>query len=293
VTALRALLAGIVDYAGLFPPSALDMPTAVRNYALYRTEDEAWMLGRFVLPIARLHEFSDALRTIGGDANGEWKLAALLGADVAADFDRAKSFVAANAGRASIDVIEGKLGSVAAIDDAAERATDFELFVELPIDDDPKTLIEAIKASGVNAKVRTGGVTAAAIPSAANVVRFMRRCIETKVTFKATAGLHHPLRADHRLTYASDAPRGMMYGFLNVFLAAAFLEFGMPDDDATTLLLEDDPSALDTVDASISWRGRRLTAAQIRVARDVVATSFGSCSFREPVDDLHQLSILR
>ena len=36
--ALRALLTGIVDYAGLFPPAALDMTTAVRNYASYADE---------------------------------------------------------------------------------------------------------------------------------------------------------------------------------------------------------------------------------------------------------------
>ena len=28
---LRTLLAGIVDYAGLFPPAGLDMPAAVAN----------------------------------------------------------------------------------------------------------------------------------------------------------------------------------------------------------------------------------------------------------------------
>ena len=34
--ALRTLLAGAIDYAGLFPPAALDMPEAARNYATYR-----------------------------------------------------------------------------------------------------------------------------------------------------------------------------------------------------------------------------------------------------------------
>jgi hypothetical protein len=84
-----------------------------------------------------------------------------------------------------------------------------------------------------------------------------------------------------------------MYGFLNVFLAAAFIEFGMDDDDARQLLLEGDPGAFSVSDASIAWREHKLSAAQIRVMRDVVATSFGSCSFDEPIDDLHHLSILR
>lgn len=294
MTALRALLAGIVDYAGLFPPTALDMPTAVRNYSQYRTENEAWMLGRFVLPIARLDEFSAAVQTLGNDATVEWRLAALLGGDAASDFERARTFNAANAGGARIDVIEAKVATIEAIGNAAAlNASSFALFIEVPVDTDPEALVNAIKRAGVNAKVRTGGVTVDAFPSAANVVRFMRRCVDANVTFKATAGLHHPLRAEHRLTYASDAPQGMMYGFLNVFLAAAFLRFGMTDEDATELLLDESPSSFSISNSSIAWRNRRLTADQIRVARDIVATSFGSCSFREPVDDLYSLSILR
>src|SRR5262249_51270542 len=55
---LRALLAGVIDYAGLFPPAKLPLDQAVRNYARYRTEPESWMLGRFVCPAARLAEFA-------------------------------------------------------------------------------------------------------------------------------------------------------------------------------------------------------------------------------------------
>ena len=33
MTALRALLAGVIDYAGLFPPAGLDMATALGIHA--------------------------------------------------------------------------------------------------------------------------------------------------------------------------------------------------------------------------------------------------------------------
>ena len=56
----RALLAGLVDYAGLFPPAALDMEAAVAEYARRRRAPEAWMLGRFVAPAARLVELGRA-----------------------------------------------------------------------------------------------------------------------------------------------------------------------------------------------------------------------------------------
>ena len=47
---LHALLEGLIDYAGLFPPAELDMERAVRKYIGFRTEAESWMLARFVLP---------------------------------------------------------------------------------------------------------------------------------------------------------------------------------------------------------------------------------------------------
>src|SRR5436305_3553099 len=49
---VRAFLAGIIDYAGLFPPAQLPLDEAIRRYARYRTEPESWMMGRFVCPLS-------------------------------------------------------------------------------------------------------------------------------------------------------------------------------------------------------------------------------------------------
>jgi len=54
--ALRTLLAGSIDYAGLFPPASLEMAEAARNYEAYRSGPHSWALGRFILPSARLNE---------------------------------------------------------------------------------------------------------------------------------------------------------------------------------------------------------------------------------------------
>jgi hypothetical protein len=159
------------------------------------------------------------------------------------------------------------------------------------LDVDLGPLVGAIARARVHAKVRTGGVVATAIPQASDVVRFIRACLDAGVSFKATAGLHHPLRAEYRLTYEPDSASGMMYGYLNVFLASALMADGLSDDEAVALLEERDPTAFEIGDTKVVWRGREVTADSAERARQTVALSFGSCSFREPVDELRSVAI--
>lgn len=291
MNALHALLAGIVDYAGLFPPAALDMERAVHNYARYRADDDAWMLGRFVVPVARLDEFSVARAALGDVA--DWRLSALLGEDVARDVERARAFNSSRSVAAAIDSLEAR---ISAPDDVTTLASlpmePFSVFGELPWGAEPAPILGALRQAGFNAKVRTGGVTRDAIPEPRSLIAIMRACIDAEVPLKATAGLHHPVRGTYRLTYANDAPTGLMYGYLNLFLAAAGLSIGMTEDDATALLTEQDSSAINVTADAICWRDRTFDAASLRATRNRVAMSFGSCSFREPVDELRDLALL-
>ena len=113
--------------------------------------------------------------------------------------------------------------------------------------------------------------------------------------FKATAGLHHPLRAEQALTYAADSPRGVMHGFLNVFAAAALAREGAPTAEVEAVLREErrrGPSASTTT--ACAWRERRLATDGARGARGATSRSrFGSCSFAEPVADLRALGVTR
>jgi hypothetical protein len=287
--ALRELLGGIVDYAGLFPPAALDMPAAVRNYASYRDDPGAWMLGRFVLPVARFGEFADVQTSLAPSVTVPWRVSALLGADARVDIARVQAFNATQAGRAVVDSLEGKFTTPSEIETAAGMLkAGLQLYAEIPLDRDPTPLLAAVKRAGIRAKMRTGGIVADAVPAPSLVVRFMRACLDANVTFKATAGLHHPLRAEYPLTYDAGAASGVMFGYLNVFLAAAFMANGASDADAVGVLEERDPSAF-SFDGEIRWRGHALSATHARDVRDRVAVSFGSCSFREPVDELRAL----
>jgi hypothetical protein len=296
---LRLLLEHSIDYAGLFPPAGLAMRPALENYAAYRRRPEAWALGRFVVPAARLDELERAAGDLlPADADDPWRLSVLLGADPAADVRGLGELncrhAAAGAGALVADVVELKAETAEAVEAAlAGLPRHLTVFVELPLNRDPAPAVAAIARHGAGAKVRTGGVTEDAFPATADLLRFLRAAVAAGVPFKATAGLHHPIRARYRLTYEPDSPSGTMYGFLNLFLAAAFLRQGMGDGDAARLLEETDPASLAFErEGGIVWRGHRLGPDALVEARARGLGSFGSCSFEEPVGDLASLHLL-
>jgi hypothetical protein len=238
---LRALLEGLIDYAGLFPPAALSMQDAVRNYARYRDGEYAWALGKFIVPKERAQE-------------------------VPAEFPL----------------------SILGIDEV--KATSPEEIAELPKDTYVEiadvALLDAIAEHGLRAKIRTGGITADAFPAIGSIAEFLRACKAKDVAFKATAGLHHPLRCVKPLTYEPNAATGTMHGFLNVFLAAALL------DQAEDVLTETDAKAFAFDDDGVTWREQRVATQELTEMRRTFATSFGSCSFEEPINDLRELNLL-
>ena len=294
--ALHTLLAGSIDYAGLFPPAALDLPTAVRNYAEYRAGPDAWALGRFVVASARLAELEGVVESLAHRAPAEpWRLSVLLGAEPAAELEALGELncrhAAEGATALSGDVVEAKAGSVEAIQRLLAAVPRWATaYVEVPLEPDPAPLIAAIARGGGRAKARTGGVTADAFPPPDALLRFLRAVTGVGVPFKLTAGLHHPLRAEYRLTYDAGAPRGTMYGFLNVFLAAAFLRAGLPDADALRLLKEREPDAFRFTPGAIEWRGRSVDRDIIAATRAQGIGGFGSCSFTEPVEELKEMT---
>ncbi|MEO8336861.1 MAG: hypothetical protein ABI664_17895 [bacterium] len=287
---LRILLAGLVDYAGLFPPAALSMVDVATNYATYRQSQDAWALGRLVVPAARLHELSAIVASRNQLGSNAWRVSALVGDDVEHDAARITEWNVSANGLVA-DTVELRVKSPAAIAQLSSIFRDITAYVEFPLADDPAPYIDAIARAGARAKIRTGGVTADAFPQPLQIVRFLRTCAERDVAFKATAGLHHPLRDCYRLTYAPDAPRGEMFGFLNVFLAAAFARNGLRDSELLHLMDERDASSLHFTDDAIRWRDDEIDIQRLTDIRAGFAIAFGSCSFREPIDDLHALGL--
>jgi hypothetical protein len=286
MSAIETLLENLIDYAGLFPPTGLTMEQAVANYAHYRRSSDSWALGRFIVPVARFAEFERALAPHLGAA--AWNVSALAGNDFDADRRIIDAFDASHSGRAIVDTVEVKAASTADIERAASAFGGFATYFEIPAATDPRESIDAISDAGGHAKIRTGGVTPEAFPPAADLVRFIRRCIDRATPFKATAGLHHPIRCVRALTYEPDAVQGAMHGFLNVFLAAAAMSGGMSDQSAEGLLLDDDSSHFAVDEHGIWWRDVHVGVERIAEMRRF-AVAFGSCSFEEPIGELREM----
>jgi hypothetical protein len=162
-------------------------------------------------------------------------------------------------------------------------------FAEIPFGVDPVPFVSVLKIRQAAAKFRTGGVLREAIPAVDDLLEALDAVVRASVPFKCTAGLHHPIRGPYPLTYEPDSPVAVMHGYLNVMLAAAALHQGDGREAARGILLETDAAAFVFSDEAVAWRGVSFDRAMLRALRRRGFRSFGSCSFREPVDELAAL----
>lgn len=318
--AIHALMSGLVDYAGLFPPAKLSMEKCVANYAKYAASNHAWMLGRFILPVSKIEEFRKAAKphlakqwSEEDDGGGMWPISALIDGDLDEDLDSIFSFNAEHAeernGLAVIDAIEIKVPPTSETDAAPslgfiEAALEIMAegvypFFELPcVDKDGKVVdvrgaIAALSGADAGAKCRTGGITPDAIPSSRAVAEFIVACAQADVPFKATAGLHHAIRAEQPLTYEPNCPRAVMHGFLNVFVAAAMVrEYRIDAEAAAKILEETDARKFLITPESVTWGPGEVGIESLEQMREMFALSYGSCSFDEPVQELRGLGLI-
>lgn len=279
---IDAMLAGLIDYAGLYPPASLDMRFAVDNYRRYRSGEHRDALGRFLVDLGRL----DELHTAAGP-HFDMKLSVILSQRARADelpalLDRGMP----------IESIECKAASPCDIEPLLQNLPrGIEAYVEIPIAPVQPEMLRAIVNAGARVKLRMGGVASEAFPFPAVVARMLAAISEAQLSFKATAGLHHPLRSRHPFTYAHDSPAGWMHGFINLLCAAALIHFGADVAEAERVLEEHDPEAWTLSPDALAWRSHSWTAGQLSETRkDFV--SFGSCSFEEPIVDLEALGWL-
>jgi hypothetical protein len=279
---LRALLAEIVDYAGLFPPAGLDMPSAVSAYDRYRTSGQGWMLGAFVVSAARLSELAAVLPEPGASS---WPVSVLAPSLAALP----KSYDARLEIRA-LEIAPHEPRAILA--ESGGWPEGVRTFFEVSLDERMESRLDAIERIGASAKVRTGGVTAEAFPPARRLAELVRACAERGVRFKATAGLHHAHHGCYPLTYERESASASMFGFLDFALVAALLRSARVDPGEAASLLTGNPGAVVREGDGLRWKGHPISATEIGALRDTLFLSFGSCSFEEPVADLKRMGLL-
>ena len=293
---VRILLNEIIDYAGLFPPSQVSMPDAVLNYATYRHSNYGWILGRFVLPVSRLEEFYEcAQEFLPKGGKNVWRLSVLAGEDLNATVRTLTEFNRKHSERTVCDVLEVKAATVSKIENTI-TALPKAITPYFEISTTNRTFVDLVATLGIRkqrGKIRTGGVTREEFPATRDIIRFVRTCMAANVPFKATAGLHHPIRCFKPLTYAPDAPQGTMHGFLNMLLMTGFARESFRVSLLEEILEEEFEEVFQFDDNAIAWRGSNyLTLSHIERLRTRGMHSFGSCSFDEPIADLKELGIL-
>jgi hypothetical protein len=281
MSAIECLLADLFDYAGLFPPACIDMHSAIRNYLEYRCGSHQRALGRFVVDLDRFPSLCDA----AGDYVRTLRLSLLAAVD--SDWSEVQRILDQGY---RIETIEIKPVAPAEIHRVVmEIPAGPDVYFEVPWNLQQRQMLDAIAAAGGRAKVRMGGTQPDAFPSTSAVTELLKELAGRRLAFKATAGLHHPMRARHSLTNAPESPMTTMHGFVNFACAAALAFFGGEDAELHSLLDEEDHKAWRVENDSIAWRSRQWSAGQFLTLRKEFLISVGSCSFTEPIHDLEAL----
>jgi hypothetical protein len=238
--ARRALLAGLIDHAPTFPPAQLPLAEGLAEHRRVRDSETGWIVNRFVCPASKLTELGDE----------PLRLSVVLDEGrLPPPDDR-------------IEAIEAAGVDPEVMIDAAP-----EVYCELPLRYDVSFRILQLGELGIRAKVRCGGATTPRIP---DLAEFVAACRRLDVPFKATAGLHQPLRD------------GDEHGFLNLLAAAAF-------GDEEEALAEEDSAAFEVTTEAFSWRDHSADVYEIARVRRELFVGFGSCSAQEPINGLVEL----
>ena len=299
---LRALLEHAIDYAGMFPPCSLDLEPSLNNQAQYVRSADAWMLNAFVLPVGQfdaakriLSDF-DPLHPLRVSALGpKTETAAAFGEMFEKTAAAIRSLAAHNVDLISVDQLEMFLPEDVDLDllkEAHSMIGDLPAFWEAPTERAARTIALLAEFNSdadtptFGYKLRTGGVTPDAFPTSAEIAKALVVPLTHQVPIKFTAGLHHPIRQFR------DEVRTKMHGFLNVLGAAVLAAEHKWDEKQIAAMLDDEDAKSFSFDNdSFSWREWRIDIKRLKDRRKFV-TSFGSCSFDEPREDLRALNLL-
>ena len=327
-TSLYPFLSDIIDYAGLYPPSELPLEEAFSKYLSHIEQKEAWMLSKFVVGTGLL---SELITLIDAEPESPSPFKITLVGAASDDVDGFKKVIdntveaienalAFTAKKIRVSTLEIKVPLVCLKDEnssdlqaaigyavqsmAKSKLLPHQIFFEVPgFDFDIKYAKELVQGihrhnewlesnekenySFSGFKIRCGGVEAFQFPPTdylAEAISFSR---QNDVPLKFTAGLHHPVR------HFNDSVQTKMHGFLNVF-GASLLSYSKKLSEAELLEILNDENASNFSfrKSEFSWKTHSISLEELHMFRSLSVTSFGSCSFDEPVEDLQELNLI-
>ena len=286
----------------MFPPCSLGLEAALQNQAQYVRSADAWMLNTFVLSIDQFESAKQLLpqfdpsHTLRVSALGRKTENSAAFRDAFEETEEAvRSLAAHNVDLVSVNQLEMWLPrdvNPSTLNEARSIIGDLPVFWEAPPERAQETITLLAELNSemdeptFGFKLRTGGVTPDAFPTSAQIARALVVPATHQVPIKFTAGLHHPIRQ-----YREEV-RTKMHGFLNVLGAAILAAEHKWDEKQTVAMLEDENAKSCSFDDEFfAWREWKIDLERLNNRRKFV-TSFGSCSFDEPREDLRALGLL-
>ena len=272
---LCALLERSIDYAGMFPPCSLELEPALANQASYVRLPESWMLNAFVLPVAKfdaakqfLSHF-DPTHPLCISALGPRTENATAFRNALGETDAAiRSLSAHNVDLVSITQLEMFLPDdvdSSGLKEARSIVGSLPAFWEAPAERAQRTIALLAEHNSnldhptFGYKMRTGGVTADAFPTSAQIALALVTPATHQVPIKFTAGLHHPLRQ-----YREEV-QTKMHGFLNVLGAAVLAAEHKWDAAQTAGMLEDEAAgSFKFDDEFFAWRDWKIDIRRLK-----------------------------
>ncbi|MCW5871137.1 MAG: hypothetical protein KIS61_28035, partial [Candidatus Eremiobacteraeota bacterium] len=272
-------LENLIDYAGTFPPAALSLAASLANFRADQQGPAPSMLGRLICAGSALPELAELV--VSTDS---FLISALLAKpedlSLVADFH-------ARVGKAvRVDTLETAWSETAS---EWSRAWNYRLFFEVTSPAFAQAAAFcAPQAARLGLKLRTGSVQAEGIPAADQVADFLEKAHAAGVPYKFTAGLHHARAGEYALSYDSGSPRARCFGFTSLFTLACLHWCGQLSKDELVEQLGSDGTP--TADSQgLHWERWSCNIEQIREYRQRGGRSFGSCSFREPLQELQEM----
>lgn len=262
------------------------MEPAVAEYlTIHQGGDHHWV-SRFVCPVGRLSELEQCLPE---SVEEPWSIT-VIGSEVGhfkEDLKLIDVFEKASGEQALVEAFEVKVSEQSLTPGAArnlQNAHFDEFYLEVPWGEALIPTLHAIaKHESFGAKARTGGLTPEAFPSCEDLATFLHECLSLDLTFKCTAGLHHPL------PFHDPAIGARHHGFLNVFIGVALaLTHDLSRNELIPILQEEDPNAFWFTEKGLGFRDYEADLDDLEESREFLR-SFGSCSVAEPIEGLQKL----